>query len=103
MSDLYSSDMATPAPLNEAECEALPGKLPNWTVEDDRIRRTWEFADFAEAWGFMEQVSIIAENLQHHPDWSNSWNRVDVIVTTHSAGRLTHLDVAFAEAVDALG
>ena len=103
MSDLYSSDMATPAPLNEAECEALPGKLPNWTVEDDRLHRTWEFADFAEAWGFMERVSVIAENLQHHPDWSNSWNRVDVIVTTHSAGRLTHLDVAFAEAVDALG
>ena len=51
----------------------------------------------------MEQVSIIAENLQHHPDWSNSWNRVDVVVTTHSAGGLTHLDVAFAEAVDALG
>ena len=51
----------------------------------------------------MEQVSIIAENLQHHPDCSNSWNRVDVVVTTHSAGGLTHLDVAFAEAVDALG
>ena len=48
-------------------------------------------------------MSVIAENLQHHPDWSNSWNRVDVIVTTHSAGCLTHLDVAFAEAVDALG
>jgi len=96
-------DMVAPTPLTEAEREALPEKLPDWTVEDDRLCRTWEFVDFAEAWRFMEQVSVIAEDLQHHPDWSNSWNRVDVVVTTHSTGVLTRLDVAFAEAVDALG
>ena len=96
-------DMAAPTPLTEAEREALSEKLPDWTVEDDRLCRTWECADFAEAWRFMEQVSVIAEDLQHHPDWSNSWNWVDVVVTTHSTGGLTRLDVAFAEAVDALG
>ncbi len=50
----------------------------------------------------MGQVAGVAEALQHHPDWSNSWNQVEIAVTTHSAGGLTGLDVAFAEAVDAL-
>ncbi len=80
----------------------LAARLPEWVLEGEHLRRTFTFADFATAFAFMTQVAAIAEDLQHHPDWSNSWNRVDVAVTTHSAGGPTRLDVAFAEAVDRL-
>ncbi len=94
--------MADRTPLTPDELAALPDRLPEWTVDGRVLRRTWEFGDFAEAWAFMGRVAEVAEELQHHPDWSNSWNRVDVAVTTHSAGCLTRLDRSFAEAVDGL-
>ena len=98
--------MTDRTPLTPDERRALSARFPDWTVDGEVLRRTWEFVDFAEAWAFMGRVAEVAEELQHHPDWSNSWNRVDLTVTTHSAGQgaggLTRLDVAFAEAVDAL-
>ncbi len=98
--------MADRTLLTDAERTGLATRLPDWDLAGDQLRRSFTFADFAEAWAFMTQVAVIAEDLQHHPDWSNSWNRVDVVVTTHDAGDgsggLTRLDVALAEAVDAL-
>ena len=94
--------MADRTPLTPDERSGLAGRLPEWILEGETLRRTRAFRDFVEAWAFMGRVAEIAEDLQHHPDWSNSWNRVDMAVTTHSAGCLTHLDVAFVEAVDAL-
>ncbi len=88
--------------LTNDERADLATRLPGWQVDGDHLRRSWAFTDFAEAFAFMTQVAAIAEELQHHPDWSNSWNWVDVAVTTHSAGGPTRLDVAFAEAVDQL-
>ena len=61
-----------------------------------------EFSDFSEAFAFMVRVAEIAEELDHHPDWSNSWNQVIIAVTSHSAGGLTTMDVGFAERVDDL-
>jgi len=89
-------------PLTNDERAALAIRLPGWQVDGDHLRRSWAFTDFAEAFAFITQVADVAEALQHHPDWSNSWNRVEIALTTHSAGGLTHLDLAFAEAVDAL-
>jgi|TARA_Y100000782_G_scaffold70782_1_gene76533 4a-hydroxytetrahydrobiopterin dehydratase len=89
--------------LTSGERAALAARLPAWGFDGDHLRRTFRFADFAEAWAFMGRVAAVAEALQHHPDWSNSWNQVEIAVTTHSAGGLTRLDVAFVEAVDALG
>jgi 4a-hydroxytetrahydrobiopterin dehydratase len=76
---------------------------PGWEVIDDRLHRELVFADFAEAFAFMGRVAVEAERLGHHPDWSNSWNRVVIDLCTHDAGgRITDLDLALARAIDAV-
>ena len=80
----------------------LPHALPLWQVVEgrDAIRRRFRFADFSAAWGFMAQVALLAEKLDHHPEWSNVWNRVEILLTTHDAGGLSARDVAMAQAID---
>jgi 4a-hydroxytetrahydrobiopterin dehydratase len=90
--------------LSETErAEALDG-LPDWDYDEgrDAIRRSIVFTDFAEAFGFMTQVALIAEKANHHPEWTNVWNRVEVLLTTHDAGGLSHRDVELAETIDAI-
>jgi 4a-hydroxytetrahydrobiopterin dehydratase len=90
--------------LSEAErAEALDG-LAEWDYDDarDAIRRTFVFADFPEAFAFMTRVALLAEKADHHPEWSNVWNRVEVLLTTHDAGGLSHRDIDLAQAIDAL-
>ena len=84
------------------QVEALNRQLPGWDCDGTSLSRIVEFADFAEAFAFMVRVAEVAEELDHHPDWSNSWNRVNLAVTSHSTGGLTGLDVEFAERVDRL-
>jgi len=91
-------------PLDETErAEALDG-LPDWDYDDgrDAITRTLTFADFQEAFAFMTRVALVAEKMDHHPEWSNVWNRVEILLTTHDAGGLSHRDIALAEAIDAM-
>ena len=88
--------------LTNDERADLATRLPGWQVDGDHLRRSWAFTDFAEAFAFMVRVAEVAEDLDHHPDWSNSWNRVTLAVTSHSAGGLTSLDVEFAQRVDQL-
>ena len=90
--------------LTEAERAALKSSLPAWsTVEGrDAIRRELRFKDFSEAWGFMARVALLAEQHNHHPDWSNVWATVRIELSTHDAGGLTSKDVALATAIDAL-
>lgn len=73
-----------------------------WERRGAVLHRDLVFADFAEAFAFMARVAAEAERLGHHPDWSNSWNRVAIDLTTHDAGGLTDLDLALAAAIDAL-
>jgi 4a-hydroxytetrahydrobiopterin dehydratase len=90
--------------LTEAErAEALKA-LPEWRYDAEAraIRRGFTFADFSEAWAFMSRVALAAEKLDHHPDWSNVWNRVDIALTTHDEGGVTRRDVALARIVDRL-
>ncbi len=96
--------MAAPTPLDEAARAALAGTLPRWAIAEgrDAIRRGFRFADFSEAFGFMARVALLAEKHDHHPEWSNVWNRVDILLTTHDAGGLSDRDVALAQAIDAL-
>jgi 4a-hydroxytetrahydrobiopterin dehydratase len=61
-----------------------------------------KFADFSEAFAFMTRVALLAEKADHHPEWSNVWNRVDILLTTHDAGGLSTRDIAMAQAIDAL-
>jgi 4a-hydroxytetrahydrobiopterin dehydratase len=73
-----------------------------WTQDGDTLHRELEFADFSEAFGFMTRVALLAESRNHHPDWSNSWNKVSIDLTTHDAGGLTDNDVGLAEAINSL-
>ena len=90
--------------LNETERAALAAALPQWTKLPgrDAIRREWRWRDFSEAWGFMARVALLAERHDHHPEWSNTWNRVEIVLSTHDAGGLTARDVRLARAIDAL-
>jgi 4a-hydroxytetrahydrobiopterin dehydratase len=90
--------------LTEEERADALATLPDWAwAEEARaIRRSFRFEDFSAAFGFMTRVAMAAEKADHHPEWSNVWNRVDVALTTHSASGLTALDVALARQIDRL-
>ena len=79
--------------------DAALARSPGWKLADEKreaIRRTFRFADFNTAFGFMTRVAIRAEQLDHHPEWFNVYNRVEVTLTTHDADGVTELDVALA-------
>jgi 4a-hydroxytetrahydrobiopterin dehydratase len=90
--------------LDDAERSALLARFPEWTHEPvrDAITRQFKFADFAQAFGFMTSVAILAEKMDHHPEWSNVYNRVDILLTTHDADGLSERDAKLAEAIQAL-
>lgn len=92
------------AKLDAAARAALPATLPGWRLAEgrDAITRTFRFADFSEAFGFMARVAMLAEKHDHHPEWSNVWNRVEILLATHDAGGLSARDVALAQAIDGL-
>ena len=71
-----------------------------WELVDGRLHRELEFADFAAAWAFMGRVAEAAERLDHHPDWSNSWNRVVIDLVSHDVGAVTGRDLALARAIE---
>lgn len=90
--------------LSGAErAKALAG-LPHWQEVPgrDAIRRTLKFADFNQAWGFMSRVALAAEKADHHPEWSNVYNTVDIVLSTHDAGGLSAKDAALAAFIDSL-
>ena len=90
--------------LSEAErAEALDG-LPDWDYDDgrDAIRRSFTFDNFGEAFAFMTQIALMAEKADHHPEWSNVYNRVDILLTTHDAGGLSSRDIDLASRIDGL-
>lgn len=83
--------------------ESLPAELPQWAFSPERggtLHREFAFLDFAQAFGFMSQVALHAERLNHHPEWSNVYHRVSVTLTTHDAGGLTPKDVELARLMD---
>lgn len=94
----------TIARLTDSERDAALARLPQWTLRDDglAIQRTLTFSDFAEAFGFMARVAIHAEKADHHPEWFNVYNRVEITLTTHDASGLSTRDVALAELIDAM-
>lgn len=92
------------AKLTEEERAVALQALPLWTrvAAPDGIRRSFSFASFVEAFGFMTQVALLAEKADHHPEWSNVYNRVEIVLTTHDAGGLSQRDVDLAVAIDAV-
>ncbi len=89
--------------LTASGVEELVSIRPGWTLADDgnSVSATLKFANFVEAWGFMCEIAIEAEKLDHHPEWSNVWNTVAITLTTHDAGGLTSRDVSLASAIAA--
>jgi len=92
------------ARLTDEERAAALAALPEWRLADDAsgISRSVRFRDFVEAFGFMAKVALLAERADHHPEWSNVYNRVDIRLTTHDANGLSVRDVALAKEIDAL-
>ena len=88
--------------LSLQERKALRATLTQWQVGDERLKRQWQFSDFSEAFAFMTRVALLAESMQHHPNWSNVYNRVTIELTTHDLGGLSNLDAELAQSIDAL-
>ncbi len=88
--------------LSEDERIRALAELNGWTEAEgrDAIRRSLRFGDFAEAFAFMTRIALVAERMNHHPEWFNVWNRVDVTLSTHDAGGVTRKDIDLARAID---
>ena len=82
--------------ISDEDLQDALRSLEGWRVEDGKLKRTFKFADFSEALGWMVRAGLEAEKLDHHPDWSNSWNKVEVALKTHSIDALSNLDVKLA-------
>jgi 4a-hydroxytetrahydrobiopterin dehydratase len=95
--------MAVPQ-LTEDERDLALSGLPEWSLRDDKLAivRRFKFADFGQAFAFMTRVALIAEKRDHHPEWSNVYNWVEITLTTHDAGGLSQRDVDMAGAIDGL-
>jgi len=88
--------------LSEQEISGGLRSLGGWSVVNGNLHRVFEFQDFTQAFGFMTRVALAAEKMDHHPDWSNSWNKVTVDLCTHSAGGLTQNDFDLAGKIQKL-
>ena len=91
-----------PPRLRASELAEACASVPDWTVVDGHLHRRFAFADFAGAFAYMTTVAAVAEELDHHPDWSNSWNIVTIDIVSHDAGGITALCVELASRIDAL-
>ncbi len=89
--------MARHEKLDKDELRDVVEKLSGWSLENDKLHREFRFQDFNEAFGFMARVALIAESMEHHPEWFNVWSRVVVDLSTHDAGGVTSLDVELAQ------
>lgn len=92
--------MTMPPLLSPDEVRAALTRLPAWRLDGDALCRDFTFEDFGAAFGFMTRVALVAERMDHHPDWRNVWSRVEVRLSTHDAGGITARDIALAAAID---
>ncbi len=92
------------ARLTAEERDRLLATLPGWKLDDEReaIRKSFKFANFVEAFGFMTRVALLAEKADHHPEWSNVYATVEILLTTHDADGLSLRDIGLARAIDSL-
>jgi 4a-hydroxytetrahydrobiopterin dehydratase len=94
--------MATATRLTDAQVRDELAKLPGWTLAAGRLRREFVFRDFVEAFGFMARAALVAERMNHHPDWSNVYRKVVVELSTHDVGGLSQADFVLAAEMDQL-
>ncbi len=89
--------------LGDGEIRERLAGLDGWTRDGAALRKSFRFEDFRAAFAFMTAVALLAEKQDHHPDWSNVYNRVEIALSTHDAGGITERDFRLARAIDALG
>ena len=89
--------------LSPEAIEALSQTLPEWRVVNGELERRWSFTDFVSAWGFMSRVALVAQAMDHHPNWSNVYGSVTIRLSTHDLGGLSDLDVTLAQTINQLG
>ena len=98
--------MSTPTPsplkLSESEIATALSKLPGWKQAGGKLHREYKFADFVAAFGFMTGAALVAQGMDHHPEWFNVWNTVRIDLNTHDAGGVTALDVKLAHSMEEL-
>ncbi len=92
MTDKLTGDARKTALATLKDWKEVPGR--------DAIQKSFKFADFNQAWGFMTRVALAAEKADHHPEWSNIYNRVEILLSTHDAGGLSAKDIALAKVID---
>ncbi|MBW2424221.1 MAG: 4a-hydroxytetrahydrobiopterin dehydratase [Deltaproteobacteria bacterium] len=94
--------MPRPNALARGEVDARLARLEGWQLRDGKLHRDFRFGSFVEAFGFMSRVALVAEKLDHHPEWSNVYDRVAVDLVTHDAQGITELDFTLAERMNQL-
>lgn len=94
--------MAKVAKLSESEIQAALKKLEGWSVHSGQLHKTFRFGSFVEAFGFMARAALVAESMQHHPEWSNVYDRVTVNLITHDIGGISDRDLTLAKKLDEL-
>lgn len=95
--------MPRPSKMSSEEIRERLTTVQDWSVQDGNLHKEFHFDDFIEAWGFMSRVALIAQSMDHHPDWSNVYNTVRIDLHTHDAGGITSLDFKLAGKIDQLG
>jgi len=88
--------------MTPQQIQAGLGDLAGWELKNDKLRRELKFKNFVQAFGFMTQIAVLAEQMNHHPEWSNVYNRVTIDLTTHEAGGISQLDFDLATKIDAV-
>ena len=94
--------MADRRKLTDAEIEQHLAQAPGWSVADGKLRRAFQFDNFVEAFGFMASVALVAEKMDHHPEWFNVYNRVVIDLNTHDVGGISPLDFELAARINSL-
>jgi 4a-hydroxytetrahydrobiopterin dehydratase len=92
--------MADRQKLSEAAVQARLSELPGWELVEGKLHKMFRFASFVQAFGFMTSVALVAEAMNHHPDWSNVYNRVTIDLNTHDVGGISALDFTLARRID---
>ena len=88
--------------LEEGKLSLVEKELSEWTVTHKKLRRQWNFSNFVEAFGFITKVALLAQSMNHHPEWSNVYSKVTIELTTHDLGGLTNQDLQLARAINQL-
>ena len=88
--------------LDQNQLDYFIGKNPSWIIDNKMIKRDFKFDNFIDAFGFMSKVALLAEKMDHHPNWQNTYNKVKIELTTHDKGGITTNDIKLAESIDKL-